>query len=161
MKSQPRITIERDGQLLHHVTGQLLPKEQLVEVLNDYFVSAASEILALNISSLPTRAPPPTIDPHEVCGRILELQANKAMGPDNIPSRILSWDGVCLDGFQLGLVSHEVPNGPQFSFVIMINDLQTVSSRSTNCKYVDDVTISEMSEQLMYLLCLVELVPMI
>ena len=85
VKSQPQSAIERDGQLLRN--------EELVEVLNDYFVSVASNIPALNIPSLPTylpaRAPPPTIYPHEVCGKLLKLQTNKAMGPDNIPSRIL------------------------------------------------------------------------
>lgn len=90
VKSQPQFTIERDSQLLSN--------EELVEVLNDYFVSVASDIPALNISSLPTylqaRAPLPTSYPHEVCGKLLKLQTNKAMGPDNIPSRILK--KVCL-----------------------------------------------------------------
>ena len=31
-----------------------------------------------------------TVHPHEVCSKPLKLQANKAMGPDNIPSRILN-----------------------------------------------------------------------
>jgi hypothetical protein len=34
--------------------------------------------------------PLPTVHPHEVCSKPLKLQANKAMGPDNIPSRILN-----------------------------------------------------------------------
>ena len=84
-KSQPRFTIERDG--------QLLSEGELVECLNDYFVSVASDIPPLDTSNLPTFLPaavsPPTVNPHEVCSKLLKLQTNKAMGLDNIPSRIL------------------------------------------------------------------------
>ena len=47
----------------------------------------------LDILNLPTFLPsaflPPTVHPHEVCSKLVKLQTNKAMGPDNIPSRIL------------------------------------------------------------------------
>ena len=56
---------------------------------------------------------------------------------------MLSWDSACLDGFQLVLESHRVPNWVQSFCVIMINDLKIVSPRFSNWKYVDDVTVSE------------------
>ena len=75
------------------VTKQVLSEGELAESLNDYFVSVASDTPPLDISSLPTflpaAVPPPTVHPHEVCGKLLKRQTNKAMGPDNIPSRIL------------------------------------------------------------------------
>jgi hypothetical protein len=84
-KSQPQFTIERDR--------QLLLEGELVESLNDYFVSVRSDIPPLDISSFPTFlpavVPPPTVHPHEVCSKLLKLQTNKAMGPDSIPSQIL------------------------------------------------------------------------
>ncbi len=86
-KSQPQFTIERNG--------QLLPEEELVESLNDYFVGESSDIPPLNISSLPTFlpavAPPPTTHPHEVCGKLLKLYRliRPYIGQDNISSRIL------------------------------------------------------------------------
>jgi hypothetical protein len=71
------------------VTEQVLSKGELAESLNEYFVSVASDIPPLDISSLPTflpaAVPPPTVHPHEVCGKLLKRQTNKAMGPDNIP----------------------------------------------------------------------------
>ena len=73
--------------------NSLLSEGELVESLNDCFVSVASDIPPVDISSLPTFLPaavsPPTIHPHEVCSKLLKLQTNKAMGPDSIPSRIL------------------------------------------------------------------------
>ena len=68
-------------------------QDELAESLNDYFVSVASDIPPLDIPSLPTflpaAVPPPTIHPHEVCSKLLNLRTNKAMGPDSIPPRIL------------------------------------------------------------------------
>jgi hypothetical protein len=54
---------------------------------------------------------------------------------------VLSWDSAYLDGFSAG-VQQGTNLGP-ILFVIMINDLKIVSPRSSNLKYVDDVTISE------------------
>ena len=66
IESQSQFTIERDG--------QLLSEAELVESLNDYFVTVASDIPPLNFSSLPTfllaAAPPPTLHPHEVCNKL-------------------------------------------------------------------------------------------
>ena len=73
--------------------GHLLSEADLVESLNEYFVSVASDIPPLDILNLPTflpsAFPPPTVHPHEFCSKIVKLQTNKAMGPDNIPRRIL------------------------------------------------------------------------
>ena len=56
---------------------------------------------------------------------------------------MLSWDSACLDGFQLVLGSQRDTKLGPILFDIMINDLKIVSPRSSNWKYVDDVTISE------------------
>ena len=82
-KNQLQFTIERDG--------HLLSEADLVESLNEFFVSVASDIPPLDILNLPTFLPtvfpPPTVHPHEVCSKLVKLQTNKAMGPDNIPPR--------------------------------------------------------------------------
>ena len=84
-KNQLQFTIERDG--------HLLLEADLVESLNEFFVSVASDIPPLDILNfptfLPTAFPPPTVHPHEVCSKLVKLQTNKAMGSDNIPPRIL------------------------------------------------------------------------
>ena len=84
-KNQCQFTIERDG--------HLLSEGDLVESLNEFFVSVASDIPPLDILNLPTflptAFPPPTVHPHKVCSKLVKLQTNKAMGPDNIPPRIL------------------------------------------------------------------------
>ena len=84
-KNQLQFTIERDG--------HLLSEADLVESLNEFFVSVASDIPPLDILNLPTflptAFPPPTVHPHEVCSKLVKLQTNKAMGPDNIPPPIL------------------------------------------------------------------------
>ena len=45
------------------------------------------------MSSLPAYLPPnervPLVHPHEVCKTLLSFQPNKAVGPDNIPPRII------------------------------------------------------------------------
>ena len=84
-KNQLQFTIERDG--------HLLSEADLVESLNEFFESVASDIPPLDILNLPTflptAFPPPTVHPHEVCSKLVKLQTNKVMGPDNIPPRIL------------------------------------------------------------------------
>ena len=56
-------------------------------------MSVASDIPPLDILNLPTflptAFPPPTVHPHEVYSKLVKLQTNKAMGPDNIPPQIL------------------------------------------------------------------------
>ena len=81
--------IKRQLQFAIKRVGQLLSEAELVESLNDYFVTVASDIPLLDFSSLqaflPAAVPPPTLHPHE----LLKLRINKNMGPDNIPSRVL------------------------------------------------------------------------
>ena len=46
--------------------------------------------LILNLPTfLQTAFPPQTVHPHVVCSKLVKLQTNKAMGPDNIPPQIL------------------------------------------------------------------------
>ena len=52
-----------------------------------------SDVPTLDFSSfralLPAAVPPPTVHAHEVCDKLLKSRTNKAMGPNNIPARIL------------------------------------------------------------------------
>ena len=59
--------------------GKTLEQPELVNVLNEFYVSVNSDI------------PPiaPTVEPYEVCIKLLAVSPFKAHGPDNVPSRIL------------------------------------------------------------------------
>ena len=85
-RSSSQFTLERDG-------VPVLSESELAACLNHYFANVARDIPPLDMSSLPAYLPPnerePLVHPHEVCKNRLSVQPNKAMGPDNIPPRII------------------------------------------------------------------------
>ena len=66
---------------------------ELAEALNIFFVSVNADIPALDINRLPVYLPVteevPTIEPYQVCSKLLKLNTHKAVGPDGIPTRVL------------------------------------------------------------------------
>ena len=84
---------ERVKPLSFERDGEVLTDEQLSNVLNRFYVSISADIPPLDVDSLPAFLPSndvvPTIEPYQVCKKLLKINPNKAMGPDNIPSRIL------------------------------------------------------------------------
>ena len=105
----------------------------------NYFVTVASDISPLDFSSLPAflpaTAPPPTLHPHEVCNKLLKLRTNKAMGPDNIPSRMLKEFAYELTEpitliFNTSLFSGEVPALWKESTIIPIPNEKQVQLES-------------------------------
>ena len=58
-----------------------------------FYASVNSDIPPLDVTALPAflpaKEPVPTIQPHEVACKLLEIKPFKAQGPDNIPCRIL------------------------------------------------------------------------
>ena len=83
--SQSCFTLERDG--------VALSEGDLAESLNQYFATVAADIPLLDTSCLPSFLPPaeevPIVHSHAVCKTLLHVKTNKAMGPDNIPPRII------------------------------------------------------------------------
>ena len=61
--------------------------------MNDFYVSVNADIPPLDVATLPTFLPsnevPPTIQPYEVCKKLLLTKSSKAHGPDNVPCRVL------------------------------------------------------------------------
>ena len=66
----------------------------MAESSNQYFATVARDIPPLNTSCLPAFLPPaekvPILHSYQVCKKIWSVQANKEMGPDNIPLRIIN-----------------------------------------------------------------------
>ena len=58
-----------------------------------FYASVNNDVPTFDITKLPTflpaAEPPPKVEPHEVCKKLLSIKAFKSSGPDNIPSRIL------------------------------------------------------------------------
>lgn len=73
--------------------GEPLNDEQLASALNEFYVSVNADIPTLDVNSLsaflPAKDDVLTVQPYEVCQKLLALQRHKATGPDNIPSRFL------------------------------------------------------------------------
>ena len=84
-KSNSTFTLERNGQPLSQV--------DLVNTLNDFFVSVSADIPQLNLDELPAFLPAldqaPTVQPFQVCQKFLALKPFKASVADNIPPRVL------------------------------------------------------------------------
>ena len=84
-RSCSQFTLERDG--------VVLSESELAACLNHYFANVARDIPPLDMSSLAAYLLPnerePLVHLHEVCKKLLSVQPNKAMGPDNIPPRII------------------------------------------------------------------------
>ena len=72
--------------------GSILNDQELVNELNEFFISVNIDIPPLNLNNLPAFLPAidqlPTIQPYQVCNKLLKLNIMKASGPDNIPSKI-------------------------------------------------------------------------
>ena len=83
-KSSP-IHIEKNGVTLTNI--------ELVNALNAFFSSVNADIPTFDLNELPTFLPSadqvPLIHPYQVCKKLLNLNPYKAMGPDNIPPRVL------------------------------------------------------------------------
>ena len=83
--SQYCFTLERDG--------VVLSEGELAESLNQYFATVAADIPPLDTACLPPFLPSadevPILHSHVVCKKLLHVKANKAMGPDSIPPRII------------------------------------------------------------------------
>ena len=73
--------------------GKVLNEMELAVTLNQFYVSVNEDIQPLDATTLPAFLPAetcvPTIQPHEVCRKLLAVQPFKAQGPDNVPCRIL------------------------------------------------------------------------
>lgn len=73
--------------------GETLNDEQLTSILNDFYVSVNADIPTLDVNSLPAFLPANddvlTVQPYEVCRKLLALHPYKATGPDKLPSRFL------------------------------------------------------------------------
>ena len=73
--------------------GKLLSDLELVNSLNNFYSSVNADIPPLDLTILPAYLPAvdqvPYIEPHEVCKKLLAINASKACGPDNIPAPVL------------------------------------------------------------------------
>ena len=78
-------TLERDG--------VVLSEGELAESPNKYFATVAADIPPLDTACLPPFLPSadevPILHSHVVCKKLLHVKANKAMGPDSIPPRVI------------------------------------------------------------------------
>ena len=73
--------------------GETLNDEQLASALNEFYVSVNADIPTFDVNLLPGFLPSNdaslSVQPYEVCQKLLALQPYKATGPDNVPSRFL------------------------------------------------------------------------
>ena len=74
--------------------GKISTDVELAKALNMFFVSVNADIPTLDINRLPVYLPVteevPTIEPYQVCSKLLKLNTHKAVGPDGIPTRVLN-----------------------------------------------------------------------
>lgn len=72
--------------------GIIMSPDELVNSLNNFFVSVNADIPAFDLSNLPSFLPSsdqiPAIYPYQVCEKLLKLNPHKAIGPDKLPPRI-------------------------------------------------------------------------
>ncbi len=72
--------------------GKTLNDEQLASALNEFYVSVNVDIPTFDVNLLPAFLPAKdpllSVQPYEVCQKLLALQPYKA-GPDNVRSRFL------------------------------------------------------------------------
>ena len=81
-----------DSVLSIQADNKTLQGSELAEYLNKLYVSVNADIPPLDLSLLPAYLPVvniPTIQPYEVCQKLLKLKSNKAAGPDKLSARIL------------------------------------------------------------------------
>jgi hypothetical protein len=74
---------------------ETLNDEQLARALSEFYVSVNADISTFDVNSLPAFLPANdavlSVQPHEVCQKLLALQPYKAAGPDNVPRRFLKY----------------------------------------------------------------------
>ena len=79
-------SLERNGETLND-------EQQHASALNEFYVSVNADIPTFDVNSLPAFLPRNdavlSVQPYEVCQKLLALQPYKATGPDNVPSRFL------------------------------------------------------------------------
>ena len=68
-------------------------QQELVNSLNQFYVSVNADLPRLDGNILPAFLPAVagslTVQPHEVCKKLLAIKPSKAHGPDNVPCRIV------------------------------------------------------------------------
>ena len=73
--------------------GVTLTDVQLVNALNEFYIAVNADIPPLDMHELPAFLPAaeqvPVIYSYQVCKKLQKLNPYKAMGPDNIPPRLL------------------------------------------------------------------------
>jgi hypothetical protein len=140
--------------------GETLNDEQLASALNAFYVSVNADIPTFDVNSLPAFLPANdavlSVQPYEVCQKLLALQPYKATGPDNVPSRFLKdFAHVLADPvttiFNASLSSSVVPRIWKESNIIPIPKVQQPESEGdtrpislTSClsKLLEDFVVS-------------------
>ena len=142
--------------------GIILEQSEVVNSLNMFYASVNNDVPIFDITELPTflsaAEPPPKLEPHEVCRKLLSIKAFKSSGPDNIPSRILKEFAYELAEpitkiFNVSLASGSVPKICKDSDIIPIpkkqqptceEEARPISLTSCLCKVLEDFVVSWM-----------------
>ena len=140
--------------------GETLNDEQLASALNEFYVSVNADIPTFDVNLLPAFLPANdaflSVQPYEVCQKLLALQPYKATGPDNVPSRFLKdFAHVLADPvttiFNASLSSSVVPRIWKESNIIPIpkvqqpeceGDTRPISLTSCLSKLLEDFVVS-------------------
>ena len=73
--------------------GRTISQQELVNSLNQFYVSVNADIPPLDSNILPAFLPAEagvlTVQPHEVCKKLLAIKPSKVHGPGNVPCRIV------------------------------------------------------------------------
>ena len=142
--------------------GIILEQSEIVNSLNMFYASVNNDVPIFDITELPpflpAAEPPPKLEPHEVCRKLLSIKAFKSSGPDNIPSRILKEFAYELAEpitkiFNVSLASGSVPKIWKDSDIIPIpkkqqptceEETRPISLTSCLCKVLEDFVVSWM-----------------
>ena len=142
--------------------GIILDQTEVVNNLNMFYASVNNDVPTFDITKLPTflpaADPPPKVEPHEVCKKLLSIKAFKSSGPDNIPSRILMEFAYELAEpitriFNRSITSGVVPKIWKDSDIIPIpkkqqptceEETRPISLTSCLCKVLEDFVVSWM-----------------
>ena len=142
--------------------GIILDQTEVVNNLNMFYASVNNDVPTFDITKLPTflpaAEPPPKVEPHEVCKKLLSIKAFKSSGPDNIPSRILKEFAYELAEpitriFNRSITSGVVPKIWKDSDIIPIpkkqqptceEETRPISLTSCLCKVLEDFVVSWM-----------------
>ena len=117
-----------------------------------FYASVNNDVPTFHITKLPfflpAAEPPPKLQPHEICKKLLSIKVCKSSGPDNIPSRILREFAYELAEpitkiFNISLASESVPKILNDSDIIPIPKKQQPTCEEetrpislTSCLYV-------------------------